>query len=102
MADEYIFRFLTVRGAQQTSPRVARQNKIELYPDEAKTALYKQLDQAVARGASLRELAKAFLKSPDFVTDPKKLPFDYARAAEWMKAHRNDLLETLDVKAALE
>jgi hypothetical protein len=106
MADESVFRFLSVRPADLKNKQVAADKKVPVYPaDENKSELYRTLAAAVTDGATkevIVAIANRFQQSEAYVGDVRRLEFDVTPLRHWLAANSDTPLAAIDLREELK
>lgn len=107
MAEENIFRFLSVRPANLKSKTNLGDRKIQLYDVEngKTTELYHFVDKAVKEGVSmakLQEIAKRFKQSDQYLNDIEELSFGISKLYEWFSINEDKKFDNAKLSEAIE
>lgn len=105
MAEEGIFRFLSVRPADLKKKQSAKNKKVPLYSQPGATELQASLEEARKRGAPKGEIlaiARAFKESPHYAQDLEALGFGIRPLLVWMAEKGDQLLRDLELRKEVQ
>jgi hypothetical protein len=94
MADEYVFRFISMRPLNPKKKTEREYTKTDLYPEAAgRSDFHDAVRRAIDEGLGkkrLRELARTFAGTERYVRRIEDLPFDVGPGLAWTEAHVGD------------
>lgn len=105
MAEEYVFRFLSVRPVDVRRKIERANQKVPLQPGAAPTPFQRELERAKIAADPVAATAAAvarFRSSDAYVADLATLPIELRAALDWMQTHGDAKADSAETRDAME